>query len=54
MSTTGPGSGRPDEDGEPRRTRPEVFTLQAKAVLVVWLAVTLVLLVVYAIVLLLF
>jgi hypothetical protein len=37
--------------GEGGRTRPELFTAQAKALLVVWCAVTLVLVVTYAIVL---
>jgi hypothetical protein len=41
------------EGSEEPRSRPTFLTLQAKAVLVVWLAVTLVLVVVYVIVLLL-
>jgi hypothetical protein len=43
-----------EEDGaeEGASTRPEFLTIQAKAVLVVWLAVTLVLVATYAIVLL--
>jgi hypothetical protein len=38
--------------GEGERTRPEFFTLQARAVLFVWCSVTLLLVVIYAIVLL--
>ena len=41
------------DDGEAERARPELFTAQAKAVLAVWVGVTLVLVTVYAIVLLL-
>jgi hypothetical protein len=48
-SAGGEGSG---EDDSPRR-RPTFLTVEAKAVLVVWLAVTLVLVVTYVIVLLL-
>jgi hypothetical protein len=45
--------GEDDEVGEERRARPTFLTYEAKAVLVVWLAVTLVLVVTYVLVLLL-
>jgi hypothetical protein len=45
--------GEEDEPGEERRPRPTFLTYEAKAVLVVWLAVTLVLVVTYVLVLLL-
>jgi hypothetical protein len=51
VATTGGGAS--GEGEEPGRTRPELFGVQAKAVLVVWCAVTLVLVFIYAIVLLL-
>jgi hypothetical protein len=41
-----------EASGDGGRSRPEIVTPQVKAVLVVWLAVTLVLVIVYAIVLL--
>jgi len=50
VATAG-GEGR--EPGEEGRTRPTFLTQEAKAVLVVWTAVTLVLVVTYLIVLLL-
>jgi hypothetical protein len=50
VATAGGDGGEQDEGG---RTRPTFLTLETKAVLVVWLAVTLVLVVVYLIVLLL-
>ena len=50
------GEGDPDDAGGDRggggRTRPEFFTPQAKAVLAIWVGVTLVLIAIYAIVLL--
>jgi hypothetical protein len=42
-----------DDGDEPRGTRPELLSPQARAVLAVWVTVTLVLVVTYAIVLLL-
>jgi hypothetical protein len=46
------GGGGGGGGGEGERTRPEFFTLQARAVLFVWCSVTLLLVVIYAIVLL--
>jgi hypothetical protein len=42
-----------EADGDGERRRPEFLTLQARAVLAIWLGVTLVLVATYAIVLLL-
>ena len=50
MADAGGEGGEPDGQG---RARPTFLTLEAKAALVVWTAVTLVLVVVYVIVLLL-
>ena len=50
VATTG---GEDDRPGDGERARPTFLTLEAKAVLVVWLAVTLVLVVTYVLVLLL-